>query len=158
MIKLLLLASLAIRTDLAIDGQGNAHPGAIIITEGDKITSFGSGEPPEGTEVIDLRGYTVLPGLIDSHVHITTHFGRDEARPSLSSLWGAYSARTLLEHGFTTVRTLGSPRYEDIDLRDAINEGLVPGPRLLVSGRWISDGDAPGAEGDAVQNGAEPAN
>ena len=88
MIKLLLLASLAIRTDLAIDGQGNAHPGAIIITEGDKITSFGSGEPPEGTEVIDLRGYTVLPGLIDSHVHITTHFGRDEARPSLQLALG----------------------------------------------------------------------
>ena len=158
MIKLLLLASLAIRTGLAIDGQGNAHLGAIIIVEGDKITSFGSGEPPEGTEIIDLRGYTVLPGLIDSHVHITTHFGRDEARPSLSSLWGAYSARTLLEHGFTTVRTLGSPRYEDIDLRDAINEGLVPGPRLLVSGRSISDREAPGAEGDAVQKGAEPAN
>ena len=75
MIKLLLLASLAIRTGLAIDGQGNAHFGAIIIIEGDKITSFGSGEPPEGMEIIDLRGYTVLPGLIDSHVHITTHFG-----------------------------------------------------------------------------------
>ena len=157
MITLLLLASIAIRTDLAIDGQGDAHPNAIIIVDGDSIRSIGSGEPPAGIDVIDLRGYTVLPGLIDGHVHITSHFGRDESRPSLSSLWGAFSARTLLENGFTTVRSLGSPRYEDVDLRDAINEGLVPGPRLLISGRGLSDDDAPGADGDAIREGATPA-
>ncbi|HSF16242.1 MAG TPA: alpha/beta fold hydrolase [Vicinamibacteria bacterium] len=158
---LLLLAmfvqDIALRTDLAIDGRGNIHRDALLVVRADRIEAFGPAEIPAGSETIDLRGYTVLPGLIDAHVHITTHFGDDEARPSLSSLWGAFSARKLLESGFTTVRSLGSPRYEDVDLREAIEEGLLPGPRLQVSGKWLSDDDAPGTEGDRVREGAAPA-
>jgi len=146
--------SLAITSGRMIDGHGELVEGVVVVT-GETIDKIATA-PPAGTEVIDLSGYTVLPGLIDCHVHITNHFGRD-ARPSANSLWGAYSARMLLMSGFTTVRTLGSGGYEDVDLRNAINDGLLPGPRLLVSGRGLSDGDAAAAEGDRVAQGAAAA-
>ena len=144
--------TIAVRGDLAVDGRGEVHRAALVVVQGDTIAEFRSGEPPANAEVIDLRGYTVLPGLIDSHVHITAHFESSDARSSESSLWGAYNARQLLMSGFTTVRSLGSPRFEDVDLKNAIDEGRIPGPRLLVSGRSLADADAPGVEGDAVKN------
>lgn len=149
--------TIAVRSDLAIDGRGEVHRATLVVVRGDTIHEFRSGEPPANAEVIDLRGYTVLPGLIDSHVHITAHFEGSGARSSESALWGAYSARQLLMSGFTTVRSLGSPRFEDVDLRNAINEGRIPGPRLLVSGRSLGDADAPGVEGDAVKKGTPAA-
>lgn len=113
---------------------------------------------PPGTRTLDLGDVTLLPGLIDAHVHITNHFeGRGE-RASATSLYGARAARALLRSGFTTVRTLGSPDFADVDLRDAIVEGLVPGPRLLVSGDGITDG--PGlvaADGRRAARGEAPA-
>jgi len=146
----------AIRAGLAIDGHGNAMPNAVIVVRGNRIVSVQSA-PPTGARVIDLSRFTVLPGLIDGHVHITNHFESRGERRSLTALHGARTARTLLQSGFTTVRSLGSPDYADVDVRDATADGLIPGPRLLVSGPGIADEDAPGVDGDEVKKGVRPA-
>jgi len=114
--------------------------GAIVIT-GDKIVSVGpasGASTSAGASVINLPGATVLPGLIDAHTHLTfgTNFGYETLGISVprEALIGARNARVTLEAGFTTVRNVGASGYADVALRDAINAGDVPGPRMLVSG------------------------
>ncbi|MBZ5524475.1 MAG: amidohydrolase family protein [Acidobacteriia bacterium] len=113
-----------------------------ITIQGDRITSIvnniGTGAPPSGATVINLPNATLLPGLIDSHTHLTGDptFGYQELAISVpkEALIGAKNARITLEAGFTTVRNVGAAGYSDVALRDAINEGMVPGPRMVVSG------------------------
>ena len=120
----------------------------MILIEGDRIKEIGaesqvqSHVPPNAT-MIDLSRSTVLPGLIDSHTHLTFSPGQTGYRGlSISvpreALIGARNARVTLEAGFTTVRNLHANGFADVALRDAINAGDVPGPRMLVSGPALS--------------------
>jgi imidazolonepropionase-like amidohydrolase len=120
---------------------GNTLLDQAIVIEGGKITSVGpmSGLKLSGNEQrIELGNATVLPGLIDAHTHLTFNprFGYDSLAISIprEALIGARNARVTLEAGFTTVRNVGADSYADVALRDAINAGDVPGPRMLVSG------------------------
>jgi imidazolonepropionase-like amidohydrolase len=112
-----------------------------FIIEDGKIVSAGPAtetQAPADAVRIELPNATVLPGLIDAHTHLTyePRFGYEELGVSVvrSALTGAKNARVTLEAGFTTVRNVGAEGYSDVALRDAINAGDVPGPRMLVSG------------------------
>jgi len=112
-----------------------------IVIEGDKVVSVGpapAGQAAAGVTVINLPNATVLPGLIDAHTHLTftPSFGYESLAISVprEALIGARNARVTLEAGFTTVRNVAATGYADVALRDAINAGDVPGPRMLVSG------------------------
>ncbi|MFZ1010770.1 MAG: amidohydrolase family protein, partial [Candidatus Sulfotelmatobacter sp.] len=91
---------------------------------------------------MELANATVLPGLIDAHTHLTgdPSFGYEQLGISIprETLIGAKNARVTLQAGFTTVRNVGASGYTDVALRDAINAGDVPGPRMLVSGPPLS--------------------
>lgn len=114
----------------------------VVLITGERIDKVGPASVvpvPPGTEVIDLGAATVLPGLIDAHVHLTGD-PEDAGLKGLEisvpreALKGAKNARLTLEAGFTTVRNVGASGYADVALREAINAGEIPGPRLIVSG------------------------
>jgi imidazolonepropionase-like amidohydrolase len=126
---------------------GKTLDNVLVTIEGDKITSVAAGaslpaESQPGTRTINLPNATLLPGLIDAHTHLTfdPNFGYQELGISVpkEALVGAKNARVTLEAGFTTVRNVGARGYTDIALRDAINEGMVPGPRIQASGPALS--------------------
>jgi imidazolonepropionase-like amidohydrolase len=138
------LAVTAIRAGTLIDGTGAAPVrNAVIVIRGERITALGAGVPvPPGAVVLDLSGYTLLPGFIDAHVHLVGrtlgdgdwyHAGLVET-PTQLALLGAAHAQQTLEAGFTTVRVVGTPHFGDIALRNAINAGWVPGPRIVAAG------------------------
>jgi len=111
------------------------------VIQGDKIASVGPASevtPSSSDKIIDLPHATVLPGLIDVHTHLTgdPSFGYESLAISIprEALTGAKNARITLNAGFTTVRNVGASGYTDVALRDAVNAGDVPGPRMLVSG------------------------
>jgi imidazolonepropionase-like amidohydrolase len=117
-----------------------------ILIEGDRIKEVGAaaivtGHAPPGARVIDLSNATVLPGLIDCHVHLTMDLGGIGQSYTQSvprqALIGARNARVTLEAGFTSVRNLHALGFSDVALRDAINAGDVPGPRISASGPAI---------------------
>jgi imidazolonepropionase-like amidohydrolase len=112
-----------------------------LVIEDGKIVSSGNtadAKIPSDAVRIDLPNATVLPGMIDAHTHLTSdpQFGYETLAISVprEALIGAKNARTTLLAGFTTVRNVGASGYTDVALRDAINAGDVPGPRMLVSG------------------------
>jgi imidazolonepropionase-like amidohydrolase len=116
-----------------------------LVIEDGKIVSIGSAadaKPAPDAVRIDLSNATVLPGLIDAHTHLTMDpkFGYERLGLSIprETLIGAKNARLTLQAGFTTVRNVGAAGYSDVALRDAINAGDVPGPRMLVSGPALS--------------------
>jgi len=112
----------------------------IVIEDGKIVSSSASAEAkiPSDAVRIELPNATVLPGLIDAHTHLTMNpqFGYETLAISVprEALVGARNARLTLGAGFTTVRNVGASGFSDVALRDAINAGDVPGPRMLVSG------------------------
>jgi imidazolonepropionase-like amidohydrolase len=142
-------ASVAIRAGKMLDVRAGSYlSDQIIWIEGEKIKAIGKAaeiqkQLPAGAKIIDLSSLTVLPGLIDSHTHLTMSpqtLGPARLRLSYPrmALLGARNARVTLEAGFTTVRNVGADGYSDIALRDAIRAGDVAGPRMLASGPALS--------------------
>ncbi len=130
----------AIRAGRLFDSKSGAMlKDQIILMKGDRITAVGSAariQIPAGAEVIDLSSATVLPGLIDRHVHLMQDQQPNDARAAFSGL--NYALKDL-NAGFTTLQDMGSPfTYATVELRDAINKGQVPGPRLQVSGPQLN--------------------
>lgn len=134
--------------------SGEPQTAVTLVVEGNKITRIEKGYSvaPQGAEVIDLKDKTVMPGLIDCHVHFefeqnrssyVERFTFNEADIAFQS---AVFAKRTLEAGFTTVRDLGG-RGVNISLRNAINKGLTVGPRIITSGKSLS---ITGGHGDAT--------
>jgi imidazolonepropionase-like amidohydrolase len=141
----------ALRFAKLVDGDGRVTQDATIIVDGDRIVSVGSGDGavPGGVAVVDLRGYTAIPGMIDVHTHMTywwdhapgtKPFGPGGTRrtPSEVATVAMANARLTLETGVTTVRDLGASGYADILMRDRINRGEAVGPRMFVAGYGLS--------------------
>jgi imidazolonepropionase-like amidohydrolase len=123
--------------------QGTYINNAAVLIENDKIIDVGpatSIQPPAGARTLEVPG-TCLPGLIDVHVHLTADpeeggFGYSELGISIprEAIFGAKNARKTLMSGFTTVRNVGARGFTDVAVRDGINAGDIPGPRMQVSG------------------------
>jgi len=123
-----------IRAGTLIDGRGGIQRNVVIGIEGARIAKIESGN---ARARYDLSQFTILPGLIDAHIHIGAHFGRNgravtpSETPVEQALYGIENAHVTLMAGFTTVQSIGAP--SDVPLRDAIARGKIPGPRLLTA-------------------------
>ena len=114
---------------------------AVIVVEGERIAAVGGADiaVPDGATVIDLSDSFVLPGLMDMHTHIVGNldsyfFAGYFQSPHRATIGGVVNAEKTLLAGFTTIRNVGAADYADVALRNAINAGEIPGPRMAVSG------------------------
>ncbi len=158
-----LAETVAIRTTrLLADPRAGQPVPATLIVEGQRITAILAVDAalPAGARLVDLGSATVVPGLIDSHVHITSDPGRGPiyavtVPPERHVAIGAKNALLTVRAGFTTVRDLGSAPLTAMALRDSIREGELPGPRILASGPAISiiggHGDVSGFRPEVVE-------
>src|SRR6266849_5137026 len=126
------------------DGKSDAlvKPGIVVVTDGKIVAAGANAAIPAGAEVIDLGDATLLPGFMDAHTHLSFQSSDDWKQDTLDqfrkpipemALDATEYARKTLMAGFTTVRDVGSGDYIDVGLRNAIRDGKIPGPRMLVS-------------------------
>lgn len=145
--------SFTVLTSQMLDGQGAVLENQEIVIENGVIQKIGPlSRNPTAGRVYDLRGLTVTPGWIDTHVHLGWHYGENGKSEAggpggkealgLTALYAAENAWLTLQAGFTTVQSLGAP--VDAQVRDRVNNGSLPGPRILTSVRQLNErtGDA----------------
>jgi imidazolonepropionase-like amidohydrolase len=141
---------LAVRAGKLIDGSG-AEPrlDAVILIDGERIKEVGEAKEitiPPTAEVLDATSMTVIPGMIDCHVHVHGKGGpsKDHAADQITHSRAYLTLRSYrncmrdLEMGFTTIRNGHSPGYQDVAVRDAVNDGLIQGPRVLACGQGLT--------------------
>ncbi len=148
-LAVILLSTLAIAADITIikagalfdSSTGKVVKDAVIVVEDDKITAVGGSgtQIPDDAEVIDLSSSFVLPGVMDMHTHIVGNldnyfFAGYFQSPHRATIGGVVNAKKTLMAGFTTIRNVGAGDYADVALRNAIDAGEIPGPRMAVSG------------------------
>src|SRR5256885_7704126 len=142
-------ATIALKAARLVDGKSKALvANGVVIVQGDKIVDAGSNLPiPQGAQVIDFGDATLSPGFMDAHTHLTLDFSGNyndrrlqevDLNVSEQAIIATTRARATVEAGFTTVRDLGSrfvgsKEFVDVALRNAINHGVIPGPRMLVA-------------------------
>src|SRR3982751_3585216 len=132
-----------------IDGTGKTErTNAVLVVTDDRVTAVGQAgqvKVPSGAKVIDLGDATLLPGFIDAHTHVIGRILGDPEGPaadvkdyaSFAAILGTRNAENFLLAGFTTIRNVGAPNFDDMALRKAIIEGWVPGPRIQAAGHAI---------------------
>src|SRR5260370_3995734 len=132
-----------IKTSTILDGKGHILKDKVIVINGNRIVSIVNGR---GNPTYDLSGLTVMPGWIDTHVHLGWHFnednrlddgGRTKETPQQAALYAEGNAYSTLMGGFTTVQSVGSAI--DGDLRDLITRSVIPGPRIITSLRAVNE-------------------
>ena len=143
--------TLVIRNGTLIDGSGAAAANTAVVIQGNRISSVGelpggvNLEDTDKVDVIDATGQWIMPGLIDGHCHLS--FGmpavqgyasaRGTINPGFSAIRAATNAQTILRSGVTSVSIPGGTWFIEVGLRDAINAGLIEGPRIYTAGRFI---------------------
>ena len=143
--------TLVIRNGTLIDGSGAAAANTAVVIQGNRISSVGelpggvNLEDADKVDVIDATGQWIMPGLIDGHCHLS--FGmpavqgyasaRGTVNPGFSAIRAAKNAQTILRSGVTSVSIPGGTWFIEVGLRDAINAGLIEGPRIYTAGRFI---------------------
>jgi imidazolonepropionase-like amidohydrolase len=157
-------ATKAIKAGRLVDGSGKVTTNVVIVVENDRIVSVGTGAPPPGAEVIDLSRYTLVPGLIDLHTHMTYYWDRapgtrplgQPRRPAgVTTMLALENARRTLETGVTTIRDLGAGNEVDYAMRDLINMGKAIGPRMFVAGQGLSAGRNTTVDAESFRQQAE---
>jgi len=132
--------SITIKTSTILDGKGGIQRNKMIVVAGGRIVRV---RDARGAATYDLTGMTVMPGWIDTHVHLGWHFNKEgrleqgKEAPEQAALYAEGNAYATLMGGFTTVQSVGSAI--DGDLRDLINAGVIPGPRILTSLRAVTE-------------------